>query len=895
MGRFFKRFFFIVLLLIVIVVGGAISLFYLAPSSWIANAAADSVREQTGRELTIEGEVERNLFPLFSVRVTGVRLSNADWAGDEPMIEAEAAAISVRTMPLLGGSVEVEEILLENPTIRVAIDESGRSNFDFPGDGGAPRERGAGRRDGDADFILVEGVLKNGRVLIDDRSSGEQFEIGDINIVANRPTPDAALAVTGGASILAAATGDAPRPIRFETRMGGGEGEGPGFVRLETAGLTIAFDPQPAGGGAALAGELTLDYDGTADATQWIRSLAPPEFADVGRVSVGGPVTVADDAMSAALTGVAVYKNEETALELSAECRAEGAGGACDLALSASNNLLLASFDGAVAGSEAGAPSVTGAVVFRTERLRDLADWAGAGPIDAPEGTFRALSLTVDLTQDGDATALENLVVALDDANVAGSVRVEPAQGADAPPRITASLVSDAPIDLRPFLPETPATAEPAPESDAAAPRGAAGWSDEPFNFGYLDLVNADIRIETAGLTLPRLRFTDAVFTATIEDSRLELAVERMALYSGSATGRITLDADGAVPALAVVVDIGAVQLRPFMNDTSDIDWLEGAGALNINVAGEGGSMRALMASLDGTASILFTDGAIIGYNLAAIVRNITSLGFGEEQERKTDFAEISASFVLQDGVAANDDLTMSGPLLRMTGSGTIDIGNRSVNYRAEPKAVATLEGQGGAADMSGLVFPLLVTGPWEDVSVEPDLLGDPLGSVESFLASPDDFGGALSDAIMESPEFLEGGVGGLLEGGAEGALPGGLGDALPGGLGGGSDGGGSDGGGSSGGGLPGGLGDSLPGGLGDALGGSGGGSGVEADGGAATPEAAVEDAPDADAAPVEPASDESPAEDESGGLGGALEDALGGEQNGGGGLQLPGGLLGGD
>jgi AsmA protein len=90
----------------------------------------------------------------------------------------------------------------------------------------------------------------------------------------------------------------------------------------------------------------------------------------------------------------------------------------------------------------------------------------------------------------------------------------------------------------------------------------------------------------------------------------------------------------------------------------------------------------------------------------------------------KTDFAELSGSFTIKNGLVSNDDLKMLSPLLRVSGKGTADMPPRTVNYRVEPKAVSSLSGQGGVADKAGITVPIIVEGSWDNPSFRPDLTG---------------------------------------------------------------------------------------------------------------------------------------------------------------------------
>jgi AsmA protein len=133
-----------------------------------------------------------------------------------------------------------------------------------------------------------------------------------------------------------------------------------------------------------------------------------------------------------------------------------------------------------------------------------------------------------------------------------------------------------------------------------------------------------------------------------------------------------------------------------------------------------------MVSALDGKGKVAFTNGAIRGINLAALVRNVKDVFLNPKamESQKTDFAELSGTFNISNGMLHNDDLQLLSPLLRVTGKGTVDLPKQTVNYRIEPKVVASTKGQGGKADLSGLMVPVMVSGPWNNLSYRPDLAG---------------------------------------------------------------------------------------------------------------------------------------------------------------------------
>ncbi|MGH8720883.1 MAG: AsmA-like C-terminal region-containing protein, partial [Burkholderiales bacterium] len=166
-------------------------------------------------------------------------------------------------------------------------------------------------------------------------------------------------------------------------------------------------------------------------------------------------------------------------------------------------------------------------------------------------------------------------------------------------------------------------------------------------------------------------------------------------------------------------------------------DALEGRGEVSVDLAAAGPTVNALKKSLAGSARVALKDGAVKGINLTEALRK-TRAAFGSKSAReqpsdtsqRTDFSAMSASFVVQDGVARNDDLDVRAPLLRVGGAGDIDIGNSQLDYLAKAAVVATSKGQSGAdlEHLAGLTIPVKLTGPFDAPRYEIDyrsLAGD--------------------------------------------------------------------------------------------------------------------------------------------------------------------------
>jgi AsmA protein len=218
---------------------------------------------------------------------------------------------------------------------------------------------------------------------------------------------------------------------------------------------------------------------------------------------------------------------------------------------------------------------------------------------------------------------------------------------------------------------------------------------------------------------------------------------------------------------------LDGLQALPFLQAAADFDRLEGTASAEITTETRGGTERQLVQNLNGNGNVTFQNGAIVGINIAAMVRNAATAFLNPEagETRKTDFAELGGSFDIQNGILSNQDMRLQAPVLRVNGSGRIDLPQRTMNYRIEPVAAPTLEGQGGRQEVVGLLVPVVIQGPWDDLEYKPDLSGvvqqaleNPeqlKRQIEQLGGSADQAQGALKALRKDPKKLLEGLTGG--------------------------------------------------------------------------------------------------------------------------------------
>jgi AsmA protein len=378
--------------------------------------------------------------------------------------------------------------------------------------------------------------------------------------------------------------------------------------------------------------------------------------------------------------------------------------------------------------------------------------------IDAPDLLHAPLTAKAEVRLNGSVVMINGVTGALGDAAFNGWASVD----------LSSKPLVKVDLDFQKLaVATTPSTG-----STSAQP-----WSSATIDVSGLNYIDLQVRVSAAELTIGNARFTPAAIDATLTSGVLKAQVSNLGAYDGNANGDLTVDVTAANPTYTMRADLTGVRALPLMQGIADFDKIDGKMQTKISVRSSGTSQRAIMSNMAGTAFVVFQDGAIKGLNVAQMIRSLTAStlsGWQESEEKATDLSQLSASFKIDKGQAQTTDLNLVGPLVKMTGAGTIDLGTKQIGFRVEPKLVMTTEGQGRITDPVGLGIPVMISGPWGSPRIYPEMQGI-LDNPEAAYAKLKDMGKGL---FGEKGAGLGAAIGSLLGGqkGTDGGQQGGAG-----------------------------------------------------------------------------------------------------------------------
>jgi AsmA protein len=332
-------------------------------------------------------------------------------------------------------------------------------------------------------------------------------------------------------------------------------------------------------------------------------------------------------------------------------------------------------------------------------------------PVELTLDVGRSLSAKAQLRANGAVLQINGLTGTLDGAQFGGWASVD----------LASKPLVKIDLDFQRLGLGTSSRGQPA-ESQPAKP-----WSNEPINLAGLNYVDAQIRMSAAELNIGDARFAPAAVDAALDRGVLKAQFSHLGVYGGEADGELSADVSGDNPNYTLRSDLAGVRALPLLSSLADFDKIDGKMQAKLAFRSGGASQRAIMSALGGTAYVVFQDGAIRDLNIAKMIRSLTSgtlSGWQQGRDQTTDLTQLSASFQIEQGQATTTDLTLAGPLVRMTGAGTVDLPAKRLAFRVEPKLVLTTEGQGSAANPVGLGIPVAIEGPWAGPRIYPDVAG---------------------------------------------------------------------------------------------------------------------------------------------------------------------------
>ncbi|MEN8211246.1 MAG: AsmA family protein [Thermodesulfobacteriota bacterium] len=276
-------------------------------------------------------------------------------------------------------------------------------------------------------------------------------------------------------------------------------------------------------------------------------------------------------------------------------------------------------------------------------------------------------------------------------------------------------------IDLDRYLPEPPA------KDSSTEKTKSSAESKKKTNYEPLRKLVLDGKIKAGEVKASGATVEDVDIHILAKNGIITIDPMDLNLYQGNLDSKLELNVQKKNPRTKITIDAKGIQAGPLMKDVLEKELIEGTLKADMDISMRGEKPAMIKKTLTGKGELLFTDGAVIGIDLANMVRNVkTKLGTGEKLEEKprTDFAALKIPFTAKNGLVNTNGSSLQSPLIRVLVTGKANLVKEILDFRVEPKFVATLKGQGDTEQRSGLMVPVLITGSFDSPKIRPDLEG---------------------------------------------------------------------------------------------------------------------------------------------------------------------------
>ncbi len=685
-----------------------------------------AVKDRTNRTLAIDGDLSLAVFPRLAVALPKTTLSQP--GSPAPFASVDGARVSVALWPLLRGRVEADRVVAQGLTATIERRADGRTNVDdlIGRDAAARQGAGAPPASGPPAFEIGGVTLVDASLTYRDVVANTTLALTRLNLELGRVAAQGRTPLrlsTQFAATSPAAQGelafDGVAEVDLERRVYGARsvemtlkamlGQRP--LELRGKAGELRFD---AGGGAlAVAG---LDVGGRG---AWGDGASQRFEVQLQVPKVEADATAARGERATARVKLAGPTSGEVGLSVESLSGTTSALAIGRLALEASLQQPL----GADRTRRIVATVASPAGANLAARTLVLPQVSGELRIDDPALAQKSLTLPMQGTLSLDAAkqvADARLRTRVDETTLAAQLGVR----GFAPVRLTFDAEADR-LDVDRYL-VRPAT-------------GASAGQGAPAAAGPIDVSGLkDLRLageaRVAWLQVRGIQVHNARVGVRADGGRLAAAPVTASLYRGrvDATAFVQSDQRFGLDATLTGVDVGAL-----LKDATGDDTVAGRGNVTLALTTRGASADALKRALAGQGAFVLRDGAVKGVNIERALRNANALLAGGRTEsasgsadEQTDFSTLSASFVVRDGVARSDDLDLRSALLRLGGSGEVDLAAGTLDYTVRATVVGTLRGPDGreVTALRGATVPVRLEGPlaqprysidWGDVAKE--------------------------------------------------------------------------------------------------------------------------------------------------------------------------------
>ncbi len=240
-------------------------------------------------------------------------------------------------------------------------------------------------------------------------------------------------------------------------------------------------------------------------------------------------------------------------------------------------------------------------------------------------------------------------------------------------------------------------------------------FSAEPLPLSWLAAFDGKLDAKIDRLALGRTTLEGTVLSATLQDGQLSVEPLSATVAEGALVGAVALDSKAGTTKLSLQVN--KLDVNAFAQTFDAGDVLSGKVDITANLTGHGQSIRAVMASLAGKASVVMGQGQVKSSYVELLGADL--LRFAASAGTASDTTAVNCMvgrFDIAKGLADSRDILFDTSHMTVKGEGTVNLASERLGLKFTPRP----------KDMSlvNLATPWRVDGTFDNPQVSPDETG---------------------------------------------------------------------------------------------------------------------------------------------------------------------------
>ena len=374
-------------------------------------------------------------------------------------------------------------------------------------------------------------------------------------------------------------------------------------------------------------------------------------------------------------------------------------GNRSGLKLRASGTPMKAAFEGAI--SLKPTLKIEGTLAADAASLRNAMVWLGQKPL--PGGGFGRFAIKAKTNVVGGTIGLSSVNVELDGNSAEGVLTF----AADGRQTLQGTLAADA-LDLTPYV-----------STVRLLTANERAWNNGRITLDGLAGLDLDLRLSAGSVVVSNAKIGRTAIAANLRGSHLAITVGEAQAFGGVIKGSLGLANLSEGIDVKSQLQFTDVDLESCLGQLFGLRRLEGKGNITLLVEGAGDSVLALTHTLNGTANLVGTDGALIGLNVEQLLRRLERRplsGGGEFRSGRTPYEKLTLALKVAQGTVSVEDVKVEGATVTLALAGSASIPARELDLKGT--AALVTPPRPGTAPFE---LPFIVQGSWDDPIMLPD------------------------------------------------------------------------------------------------------------------------------------------------------------------------------